>query len=281
MRRGLRPAACRFLNRTSCRRRDAPGRSGLLLHRARGAAAGSRLGIGLASPGRAVGAAVVPGPRACRARGDRDPGSLFRLGDRRLADLAAEVRQPGSHAVGSPSRRKSPCACNLHKCTGSSRHTPVGDRGRPKDTPKLRPSEALTAEMAVSVAQSMQRRLPSGSPPRTPADRKYELPRTIPGRPSSPIRRCRTADRCGGWRADGDHEHALDEYDDLARESPITSRPTLDSAWIRATCPDPGPRRQRAVSSATRACELTEWKDVGALAVLAAATQKREIMPKP
>ncbi len=46
----------------------------------------------------------------------------------------------------------------------------------------------------------------------------------------------------------------------------------LYSAWIRATCPDSQHRDGRlAVASATRACELTNWKDTDALILLAAA----------
>ena len=44
------------------------------------------------------------------------------------------------------------------------------------------------------------------------------------------------------------------------------------SAWIRATCPDAKYRDgKQAVASATRACELTEWKDAITLDTLAAA----------
>jgi len=43
-------------------------------------------------------------------------------------------------------------------------------------------------------------------------------------------------------------------------------------AWLWATCPDAQLRDgKRAVQSAARACELTGWKDAGALDTLAAA----------
>ena len=43
-------------------------------------------------------------------------------------------------------------------------------------------------------------------------------------------------------------------------------------AWIRATCPDPKYRDGKAaVESATRACEITRWKNALTLDALAAA----------
>ena len=43
-------------------------------------------------------------------------------------------------------------------------------------------------------------------------------------------------------------------------------------AWLLATCPDAAARNgDRAVEAASRACELTEWKDAHYLDTLAAA----------
>jgi len=70
----------------------------------------------------------------------------------------------------------------------------------------------------------------------------------------------------------GDPERALAAYDDLARTYPDHVEAHSRTAWIRATCPDARYRNGKlAVASATQACELTKWRDIGELTVLAAA----------
>jgi hypothetical protein len=65
---------------------------------------------------------------------------------------------------------------------------------------------------------------------------------------------------------------SLAACDELARVYPDLVEAQLRSAWIRATCRDAEYRDgKRAVASATRACELTNWRDSEALSVLAAA----------
>ena len=45
-----------------------------------------------------------------------------------------------------------------------------------------------------------------------------------------------------------------------------------DLAWLRATCPDASYRDgKQAVTGATKACELSEWKNANAVDTLAAA----------
>ena len=74
------------------------------------------------------------------------------------------------------------------------------------------------------------------------------------------------------WWAVGDYSRALASYDELVRNYPDYADAYMGSAWIRATCPDAQYREGKlAVASATRACELTKWKDIGALGILAAA----------
>jgi hypothetical protein len=74
------------------------------------------------------------------------------------------------------------------------------------------------------------------------------------------------------WLAQRDYARALAAYDQRARAYPDLVEPHLECAWVRATCPDASYRDgKRAVASATRACELTSWKDTRALEVLAAA----------
>ena len=64
----------------------------------------------------------------------------------------------------------------------------------------------------------------------------------------------------------------LAAYDELARAYPDLVEAHSASAWIRATCRDAQYRDGKlAVASATRACELTNWQDTGALGALAAA----------
>ncbi len=78
--------------------------------------------------------------------------------------------------------------------------------------------------------------------------------------------------QAASWLITRDYARALAGYDDLARASPDLVDAHLNSAWLRATCPDARFRDgKRAIASATRACELTNWQDTGALGTLAAA----------
>jgi hypothetical protein len=88
--------------------------------------------------------------------------------------------------------------------------------------------------------------------------------------PDPPLpKRERDAD---SWLVARDYGRALAAYDEMAQASPDLVGARLTSAWLRATCADPRFRDGKlAVASAARACELTRWKDVGALGVLAAA----------
>jgi hypothetical protein len=73
-------------------------------------------------------------------------------------------------------------------------------------------------------------------------------------------------------RSNRDPARALAAYDKLARAHPDLVEAHSASAWVRATCRDARYRDGKlAASSATRACELTNWHDSGALAALAAA----------
>jgi tetratricopeptide (TPR) repeat protein len=72
--------------------------------------------------------------------------------------------------------------------------------------------------------------------------------------------------------ANGDYPRALAAYDELTRTFPDLFEAHFGLAWIRATCRDAQYRDGKlAVASATRVCELSNWLDIGALAVLAAA----------
>ncbi len=70
----------------------------------------------------------------------------------------------------------------------------------------------------------------------------------------------------------GKYDKALDDLDELLRVAPNSARAQRERAWILATCPDAKVRNgEQAVASATKACELTEWKEPQSLATLAAA----------
>jgi hypothetical protein len=69
-----------------------------------------------------------------------------------------------------------------------------------------------------------------------------------------------------------DHGQILAAYEELVRSFPKSARAHQGRAWILATCPDGKYRDgRRAVTSATQACELTDWQEVSSLSTLAAA----------
>jgi tetratricopeptide (TPR) repeat protein len=74
------------------------------------------------------------------------------------------------------------------------------------------------------------------------------------------------------WEADGKYSQALADYGEALRIDPRSAEAHLACASLLATCPVLTLRDgKKAVASATRACELTEWKDAAALDALAMA----------
>ena len=74
------------------------------------------------------------------------------------------------------------------------------------------------------------------------------------------------------WSCKGDCEKSIADYNEAMRIEPGHSGADNDLAWILATCPDPKHRDgKRAVELATKACELTDWKNAYAIDTLAAA----------
>ena len=70
----------------------------------------------------------------------------------------------------------------------------------------------------------------------------------------------------------GRTQEAIGDFEAARRLRPDDPQPLNDLAWYLAICPDASKRDgKRAVSLATRACELTEWKDGGIIDTLAAA----------
>jgi tetratricopeptide (TPR) repeat protein len=61
-------------------------------------------------------------------------------------------------------------------------------------------------------------------------------------------------------------------YDEARRRSPRNDRAQNGFAWFKVTCPDAAFRNgPEAVKAATKACELTKWKDSSPIDTLAAA----------
>lgn len=69
----------------------------------------------------------------------------------------------------------------------------------------------------------------------------------------------------------GRYDLSLADYRKAIELDPLKAEFHNNLAWLLATCPDPQHRDgPQAVSAATRACELTSWKDAGFLDTLAA-----------
>ena len=80
------------------------------------------------------------------------------------------------------------------------------------------------------------------------------------------------ANRGLAWQDKGDYYKALADYNRAVKVDPKYGRGYTARAWLYATCPDKKFRDGKlAVESATRACDLTGWKEADKLAVLAAA----------
>jgi tetratricopeptide (TPR) repeat protein len=67
-------------------------------------------------------------------------------------------------------------------------------------------------------------------------------------------------------------EKALGDFDEIIRIEPRSASAYNSRAWLWATCPDGKYRDgKKAVESATKACELSEWKNAHIVDTLAAA----------
>ena len=89
---------------------------------------------------------------------------------------------------------------------------------------------------------------------------------------SIPRMRSPTIARSAAWSAKQEYDQAdadLAEAARLAPDNPVTYN---GRAWMWATCPNAKYRDGRkAVESATKACELTDWDEAGIIDTLAAA----------
>jgi tetratricopeptide (TPR) repeat protein len=78
--------------------------------------------------------------------------------------------------------------------------------------------------------------------------------------------------RGNAWYAKQDYDKAIADYGEAIRLDPKDATAYNGRAWLWATCPDEKCRDgKRAIESATRACELTDWKDTLLFDTLAAA----------
>jgi tetratricopeptide (TPR) repeat protein len=78
--------------------------------------------------------------------------------------------------------------------------------------------------------------------------------------------------RAGVFLKKGEWANALRDALEAVRRGPDQPQAMNILAWIRATCPDDSIRNgSQAVELATRACELSEFRDAGCLDTLAAA----------
>jgi tetratricopeptide (TPR) repeat protein len=74
------------------------------------------------------------------------------------------------------------------------------------------------------------------------------------------------------WDDESDTDKAIADFDESIRLDPNNVHHENALAWLFATCPDEKYRDgQKAVEHATKACELTDWKEPGWIDTLAAA----------
>ena len=78
--------------------------------------------------------------------------------------------------------------------------------------------------------------------------------------------------RALAWSNKKDYDKAIADFNQVLRLDPSDFHAYNASAWLRATCPDARYRDgEKAVANATKACELSGWKDGNNIDTLAAA----------
>lgn len=83
------------------------------------------------------------------------------------------------------------------------------------------------------------------------------------------------------WYLKAEYEKAIADYTKGIRINPQDESSLIYRAKIRATCPEPRFRNgTEAVKDATKACELTQWKLSGFLAILGAAYAEANDFPE-
>jgi tetratricopeptide (TPR) repeat protein len=80
------------------------------------------------------------------------------------------------------------------------------------------------------------------------------------------------SNRAVAHRRNKAYDKAINDFGEAIRLDPKSRHALNGLAWLLATCPDPMYRNgKRAVSLATKACELSEWKTPTAIGTLSAA----------
>ena len=80
------------------------------------------------------------------------------------------------------------------------------------------------------------------------------------------------ANRGRVWEVKGEYNKAIADYETAIKINPNHARSFNSIAWMLATCLDQtGRNGKRAVEMATKACELSGWRDKGYLDTLAAS----------
>ena len=78
--------------------------------------------------------------------------------------------------------------------------------------------------------------------------------------------------RAFAWSKKGELDNVIKDYSEAMRRDPKDAYAYNASAWLRATCPNERYRDgKKAVTNATKACELSAWKDAYNIDTLAAA----------
>ena len=78
--------------------------------------------------------------------------------------------------------------------------------------------------------------------------------------------------RGAAWSAKKDYRNAIGDFSESIRLDPNDFHAYDSRAWLWATCPDAKYRDgKKAVESATKACELSNWKEAYPIGALAAA----------
>ena len=78
--------------------------------------------------------------------------------------------------------------------------------------------------------------------------------------------------RGSAWAKLGEFDKAISDLDEAIRLDPEFAEPYKGRAYFRATCPDARYRNgKQAIEDATRACELSDWKDLDSVCTLADA----------
>jgi tetratricopeptide (TPR) repeat protein len=78
--------------------------------------------------------------------------------------------------------------------------------------------------------------------------------------------------RAGVWQDKKDYAKAIGDYTQALRSDPASAQAYNNAAWLRATCQDGGYRNgKKAVELATKACQLSGWKNPSGLDTLATA----------